>query len=78
MKDFIDSIIRLMENGGDGLYDYICNYYYLMDKTELKSALIEIIYSVYTHTTAYEEREIYADAAEALRERYERFEGSEN
>lgn len=66
MKGFIE----VLENHPNGAYDYICNNYYKLNKTELKDIIKELLYAVHDNLTKAEHDEIMKNAAEELKDFY--------
>ena len=66
MKDFID----ILKNNPNNAYDFLCNNYHNMSKTELKDIAKELLYAVYDNVDTAEHDKILNDVAEELENDY--------
>lgn len=66
----MEEFIGVLKNNPNGAYDFICNNYHNMSKTELKDAVKELLYAVHANVTKTEHDKILNDAAEELKDIY--------
>lgn len=72
MEQFIESLV---ENGGENSYDFICNNYHTMSKSELADIIKELLFALYqARKSGYimnvDEKTILANAGRELTELY--------